>query len=135
MEITGRVTADAKVNALADERQVVNFTIAINDYYKPKGSREGKQITTYINCSYWLSSGIAERLLKGTLVQVYGRIGVQAYNDMDGNARAFLTFHGNNIKILASSKSSNQQEQSGYASAASSYMSNTATDSTDNAPF
>jgi single-strand DNA-binding protein len=135
MEITGRVTADAKVFALADERQVVNFTIAINDYYKPRGSSEGKQITTYINCSYWLSIKIAERLVKGTLVQVYGRIGVQAYNDMDGNARASLTFHGNNIKILASSKGNNQQEQSGYASAAISYMIHAATDSTDNAPF
>jgi single-strand DNA-binding protein len=104
MEITGRVTANAKVNNLQDDRQVVHFTIAINDYYKPKGSTEGKQLTTYINCSYWISSRIAERLTKGALVQSYGRIGVQAYNDMDGNARASLTFHCNTIKILATTK-------------------------------
>jgi single-strand DNA-binding protein len=98
MEITGRVTADAKVNTLQDDRQVVNFTIAINDYYKPKGSTEGKQLTTYVNCSYWISSKIADRLTKGVLVQLYGRVGVQAYNNMEGNARASLTFHCNKGK-------------------------------------
>ena len=43
MEITARLTADAKVNTLKDERQVVNFTIAINDSYKPKESAETKK--------------------------------------------------------------------------------------------
>lgn len=112
MEITGRVTADAKVNTLPDERQVVNFTIAINDYYKLKGSTEGKQLTTFINCSYWISSKVAERLTKGVLVQLYGRIGVQAYNSMDGNARASLTFHCNNVKILATPKGGNTEQNS-----------------------
>lgn len=117
MEITGRVTADAKVNTLQDDRQVVNFTIAINDYYKPKGSTEGKQLTTYVNCAYWISSKIAERLTKGVLVQLYGRIGVQAYNNMDGNARASLTFHCNTIKILATPKGGSIEQPNGYASA------------------
>lgn len=112
MEITGRVTADAKVNTLPDDRQVVNFTIAINDYYKPKGSTEGKQLTTFINCSYWISSKVAERLTKGVLVQLYGRIGVQAYNNMDGNARASLTFHCNTVKILATPKGGNTEQNS-----------------------
>ncbi|RYY31179.1 MAG: single-stranded DNA-binding protein [Chitinophagaceae bacterium] len=111
MEITGRVTADAKTNVLQDDRQVVNFTIAINDYYRPKGNTEAKQLTTYVNCSYWVSSRVAERLIKGALVQLYGRIGVQAYNNMDGNAKASLTFHCNNIKVLATPKNSTQQEQ------------------------
>ncbi len=42
---TGRVIADAKVTTLKDERQVVNFSIAINDYYKAKNSEEGKKIS------------------------------------------------------------------------------------------
>jgi len=36
MEIVGRVTQNAVVKQLKDERQVVNFTVAINDYFKPK---------------------------------------------------------------------------------------------------
>ncbi len=52
MEITGRLTADAIVNKVNNDRQVVNFSIAINDKYKPKGSTEVKEIVTYIDCSY-----------------------------------------------------------------------------------
>ncbi len=36
MEIVGRITKDEVVNQLKDERNVVNFSIAVNDYYKPK---------------------------------------------------------------------------------------------------
>ena len=104
MEITARITKDAVVNQLKDEREVINFTVAINNYYKPKNSSEGKKITTFINCSYWLTSKIVQRLTKGTLVELSGRIGVNAYVDLQGEARATLTFHVNTIKIHSSGK-------------------------------
>lgn len=95
----GRITKDAVVNTLKDERQVVNFSIAVNDYYRPKGATEATKFTTFFNCSYWISSKIAERLKKGTLVEVNGRIFVTAYTDLDGNAKASLNCHVNSIKI------------------------------------
>ncbi|WP_423147851.1 single-stranded DNA-binding protein [Rubrolithibacter danxiaensis] len=101
MEITGRLTADAQVNTLKDERQVVHFSIAINDSYKPKGSDEIRQVTTYINCSYWLSAKPANWLKKGALVQLYGRIGMNAYVNSQGEAAGSLTFHVNDLKVLA----------------------------------
>ena len=99
MELVGRLTADAKVSILKDERQVVNFSVAINDSYKPKGSQEVKKITTYVNCSYWINSAIAQHLTKGILVELYGRMGVSAYADAEGNAKASLNFHVNSIKL------------------------------------
>ena len=99
MEITARVTADAKVNTLKDERQVVNFNVAINDSYKPKDSGEIKKVATFIQCTYWINPAIAKYLTKGTLVELYGRIGVNAYKDMQGEPKASLTFHVNNIKL------------------------------------
>ena len=99
MLVIGRITKDAVVNTLKDERQVVNFSIAVNDYYKPKGATEATKFTTYINCSYWISSKIAERLKKGTLVEINGRLFVTAYTDLDGNAKASLNCHANSIKI------------------------------------
>jgi single-strand DNA-binding protein len=104
MEITARVTADAKVNTLKDERQVVNFTVAINDSYKPKDSAEAKKVATFIQCAYWINPGIAKFLTKGTLVELYGRIGVNSYKDMQGEPKAMLTFHVNNIKLHGKSK-------------------------------
>jgi single-strand DNA-binding protein len=99
MLVIGRITKDAVVNTLKDERQVVNFSIAVNDYYRPKSATEATKFTTFFNCSYWISSKIAERLKKGTLVEVNGRIFVTAYTDLDGNAKASLNCHVNSVKI------------------------------------
>ena len=98
MELVGRITKDAVVNQLKDERKVVNFSIAVNDWYKPKNS-EGVKITTYVNCSYWISEKIAEKLTKATLVEINGRIFVNAYKGADGEAKASLSCHVNTIKI------------------------------------
>ena len=100
MEITGRLTRDAVVANTAKDRQVVNFSIAVNDTYKAKGSNEVKKIVTFIDCSYWLSAGIAQWLKKGTMVELFGRIGVNAYLSAEGKAVGSLTFHTSNIKIL-----------------------------------
>ena len=99
MEIIGRLTADAKVNELKDGRQVVNFSIATNDNYKVKDSDELKKVTTYFNCSYWINTSVAKALTKGTLVQLYGRIGVNTYVNSQGETKAALTFHTNSIKL------------------------------------
>ena len=128
MEIVGRITKDAVVNQLKDERKVVNFSIAVNDYYKPKNSEEGIKITTYINCSYWISTKIAERLTKGTLAEISGRIYVNAYRGADGEAKASLNCHVNNIKIHAIVK----QET---ASSQSETISKTAEEVGDDLPF
>jgi single-strand DNA-binding protein len=100
MEITGRLTADASVQKVNNDKQVVNFSIAINDNYKSKGSTELKEVVTYIECSYWLNTATAQWLKKGTLVQLFGRIGINVYNNSEGVAVGSLTFHTNNIKIL-----------------------------------
>lgn len=100
MTIVGRLTKDAVVNQLKDEREVVNFSIAVNDFYKPKKG-EGVRVATYYNCSYWISSNVAENLKKGMLVEVVGRIYVSPYVGTDGTAKASLNCHVNNIKIHA----------------------------------
>ncbi len=103
MEIIGRVTRDAEVRNLKDGRQVVAFSIAINDYYKTKNG-EKKEETTYINCSYWINPKAAERVKKGSIVSLFGRIGLNAYKGMDGEFHANLTFHVNAIRVVAQHK-------------------------------
>ena len=99
MTIIGRITKDAVVKQLSGDRQVVEFSIAVNDWYKPKGAEQGVQLTTYFNCAYWLNPKKSEQLKKGALVELFGRVGVNVYNDMKGEAKGSLTFHVNNIKI------------------------------------
>ena len=115
MEITGRLTADATVHKVSENKEVVNFSIAINDSYKPKGSTEVKEIVTYIDCSYWLNSKTAQWLKKGALVQLFGRIGLNVYNSSDGRALGSLTFHTNNLKIIVFAKRAEQLETKGIA--------------------
>lgn len=99
MEMTARLTGDAKLTTLKNDRQVVNFSVAINDSYKAKGSNEPTKIVTYVQCDYWVNPGVARYLTKGTLVELQGRVGVNDYTGKDGEAKAALTFHVNTIKL------------------------------------
>ncbi|WP_347349835.1 single-stranded DNA-binding protein [Flavobacterium sp. CSZ] len=73
--------------------------MTINDSYKPKGSTDYKQITTFIDCSYWLNAKLVEWLKKGALVQLFGRVGLNTYIGHDGSAMGSLTFHINSLKF------------------------------------
>lgn len=99
MVLIGRLTKDAVVTQLKDERKVVNFTIAVNDYYKPKNSDKGVTVTTYVNCAYWISPAIAVILKKGNLVEITGRLAINAYKDIQGEAKGSLNCHVDSIKI------------------------------------
>ena len=100
MELTGRITADAQVTNLKDDRKVVNFSIAINDSFRRKGDSENTTVTTYFNCAYWKGTAVAGFLKKGKLVQIYGRVGMNVYNNTNGEAKGSLTFHVNELKLI-----------------------------------
>lgn len=97
MEITARLTRDAQVKTLPDDRQVVGFTVALNNRYRSKGTT--KVETQFIDCSYWLTTKVAQYLTKGTLVGLYGNMGINAYVTSEGEPRANFTFHVNDLKI------------------------------------
>lgn len=127
MEITARLTGDAKVTTVKNDKQVVNFNVAINDNYKAKGSNEVTKIVTYVQCDYWVNPAIAQYLTKGTLVELQGRIGVNAYTGKEGDAKASLSFHVNTIKLHGKSKANDEVSS----------MANTAIDTipADDLPF
>lgn len=99
MTIIGRLTKDAVTNHLKDDRKVAHFTVAVNDFYKSKGREQGITVTNYFSCSYWINPSFAEKLKKGTLVELFGRVGINAYTSLQGEAKASLTFHVTNIKM------------------------------------
>ena len=99
MVLIGRLTKDAVVAQLKDERKVVNFSLAVNDYYRPKNSDKGVTVTTFVQCAYWLSPKIAEWLKKGSLIEIMGRLTVNAYTDIQGEAKGTLNCHVDSIKI------------------------------------
>lgn len=104
MELTARMVKDAEVKRTKDNRELVAFTVVINDRYKSKDG-EKKEESTFFNCSYWLSTDIAKHLKKGMIVTLFGRVGLNAYKTKDGDYYSHLTFHANYIKIVAGVKS------------------------------
>lgn len=109
--IVGRITKNAEINSLKNDRQVVNFSVAINDSYKTKQG-ERRELTTYYNCSYWISPNVAKVLTKGTLVELSGRASSSAWIGKDGEIRSGLNFHTSNIKLHSSGKvSENEPKQ------------------------
>ncbi|MBT2620342.1 single-stranded DNA-binding protein [Chryseobacterium sp. ISL-6] len=105
MNIIGRPTRDAELRNLPNEKQVVNFSIAINNNYRNKQGERIEQ-TTYFECAYWISPKIADFLTKGTLVELSGRTYTSAWLGKDGKPHAGLNFHTSQIKIHSSTKRS-----------------------------
>ncbi|REC42064.1 single-stranded DNA-binding protein [Chryseobacterium sp. 5_R23647] len=103
MNIIGRLTRDAEVRHLQNEKQVVNFSIATNDNYRNKQGERIEQ-TAYFDCAYWISPNVADFLKKGTLVELSGRAYTSAWLGKDGEPHAVLNFHTSQIKVHSSSK-------------------------------
>ncbi len=107
MEITGRLTANAETRTVKGDKKVVRFTVAVNDSYRM--GEERREITNYFECSYFRNEGIAEYLKKGAIVQIFGRVGVNAYINKEGEARGSLTFHVSEIKLFGSTSTTGAQ--------------------------
>lgn len=103
MNITGRLTRDAEVRTTSQDKQVVNFSVAINDSYKNKSGERIEQ-TTYFDCSYWITPKVAKLLTKGTLVELSGKVSTRAWTGNDGELRAGLNFHTSQIKLHGGSR-------------------------------
>ena len=108
--IIGRVTKNAEINITKNEKQVVNFSVAINDSYKTKQG-EIKEETTYFNCSYWISPNVVKILTVGALVELTGKVSSRAWIGKDGEIKSGLNFHTSNIKLHAGGKKNNDEQQ------------------------
>lgn len=130
MEITGRITKDAVVNALKDDRTVINFNLAVPGGYKDKNGAWVDK-TEFVQCAYWLNSGAAKLLKKGTVVQLYGRIAATVWHNSNGEPKAGLRFHTSAIKVIAAMAKKNHPigENSG------SRLETTVKDEEDDLPF
>ena len=79
------------------------FTVAVNDRYKPKGKDEVKE-TRFFSCAYWMGTKVKDALKQGTIVNLFGRVNLNAYKGTDGEYHANLTFHASHIEIIAGAK-------------------------------
>jgi len=109
MYFTGRLTADAAVRNVKGDRKVTGFNVAINDRFKTKDG-EKREITTYVECSYWVNPGLAEYLKKGGIVEIMGRVEPRAWMK-DGEPQAGLSCNVSTIKLLGKSNHTGLERQ------------------------
>jgi single-strand DNA-binding protein len=102
-QITGRIVKDAEIKKTKDGRELVAFTVVVNDRYKPKNGDEVKE-ARFFNCAYWLSTKVKAALRKSAVVTLFGRVNLNAYKGSDGEYHASLTFHASHIDIILSPK-------------------------------
>ena len=115
MQFTGRLTADAEVRDVKNDKKVTAFTVAVNKRYKNKAG-EKQEKTSFIKCAYWINAGLAIYLTKGAIVEINGLIEAEAWTDKNGQAQANLTCSVDTIKLYstaanANSSASTQAEQ------------------------
>lgn len=132
MNIVGRITRNAQINTLKNDKKVVNFSIAINHSYMNK-QKERVEQTTFYNCSYWLSTNVAKILTKGALVELTGRVSSSAWIGKDGEIMSSLNFHTSNIILHGGGKKNDNIIQSSSDNSASNSVFDDAED--DDLPF
>ncbi|TRW23671.1 single-stranded DNA-binding protein [Flavobacterium zepuense] len=98
MTIIGRVTRDAEVRSLSNNKSVVSFSVAVNHDYKDKNGTKVTQ-TEFFDCAYWFSTGVAQYLTKGSLVELAGRVSARAWMGNDGQPKAGLNFNTTDITL------------------------------------
>ncbi|MFP5438878.1 MAG: single-stranded DNA-binding protein [Bacteroidia bacterium] len=110
MTIIGRVTRDAEVRSLSNNKSVVSFSVAVNHDYKDKNGTKVTQ-TEFFDCAYWFATGIAQYLTKGSLVELAGRVSARAWMGNDGQPKAGLNFNTTDITLHGGNGNKTEAQQ------------------------
>jgi len=90
---SGRLTRDAEYGMTSNEKQYLRFSIAVNSFYN------GENHPSFFPIIVWGKSAeyLSQRLKKGMLVCVSGRIANNIWKDKDGNTRRDNSFIANQV--------------------------------------
>jgi single-strand DNA-binding protein len=110
MLFTGRLTGDAEVREVKNGKKVTNFTVALNKKWKDKEG-EVHEKTAFVDCAYWVNSGVADYLTKGTIVEITGWMEARAWVAGNGDAKANLTCAVENIKLFGNPASKSEPKE------------------------
>jgi single stranded DNA-binding protein (ssb) len=100
IELRGRVGQDPRVMSVGDS-QVARFSVATNETYK---TRKGELVeeTTWHNIAVWNGKNIDsfDKIKKGVLVQLSGRLRNSKYTAEDGTDRYFGEVVANRLQVV-----------------------------------
>lgn len=99
IEIVGRV-GQVRVNEYGDSKTVANFSVITEVVMKRHGSIISE--STWHNVTAWEGPAVAsfDKLQKGSLVKVVGRLRNSKYTGADGIERIYTEFLASSLDIL-----------------------------------
>lgn len=94
--ITGRLTKDAEQRQTTSGKVVQSFSVAINDDFKAKDSKEWTKRAYFINVSYF---GNLVGLTKGVQVLVCGKLATST-SDTENGKKVYTKLESNNVYLV-----------------------------------
>ena len=102
----GALGRNAEVKSVGDNK-VTKFSVANNTGYGDKKK------TVWIDCDLWGNRGekLANYLMKGQSVLIYGEIEMHEYQAKDGSNKAVLRCRVNDLELIGSKKDHDKSEE------------------------
>ena len=100
LTLLGRLTRDPDLTHTSKDTAIVNFSIAVNRYFKSGG--EQKQEVSFVDCKMFgpRAEVFAEHLAKGRRVLIVGRLSQEKWQDKDGNNRSKMVVVAENFDFV-----------------------------------
>ncbi|NJL73062.1 MAG: single-stranded DNA-binding protein [Candidatus Competibacteraceae bacterium] len=123
VRLMGNVGRDPESKNVSGDNVVSKFSLATTRSWKPQGASEWSKETTWHNIEVWGKKGIVDRISKGSLVFVAGRIKVDKYTDKNGQEKTAVKIVAEDLCVIESSgvsggSSASQTRQSSQKSSA-----------------
>lgn len=106
---TGRLTRDSEYGTTTNDKQYLRFSIAVNSYYNNENH------ASFFNIIVWGKSAgyLSDKLKKGMLICVNGRIANNIWTDKEGNKRRDNSFVANQV-VFCANKTDSPDEEEGF---------------------
>ena len=91
--LIGNLTGDPELRFTPSGAAVTNFTVASTPRSFDKNTKEWKDgQTLFMRCAIWrdAAENVAESLVRGTRVVVYGRLNMRSYETKEGETRTVV---------------------------------------------
>lgn len=108
--IGGNLTKDPEVKYFANDRNVCNFSLAINKKYKGKDGKL-KEDVTYVDVEVWGRTAdlVGQYLTKGRACLVAGSLKFDRYETKGGEKRQRLKVVADSVQFLDSKKNDDNE--------------------------
>lgn len=102
----GSLGRNAETKTVGDNNKVTKFSVASNSGYGDK------KITQWVDCDAWGDryEKLAQYLVKGQAVLIYGELLINEYQSKDGTNKAAMKCRVSDIELVGSSKKDDKQE-------------------------